>query len=170
MSAEFIKVLARMSDCIYNMPSPLPHLLSLGDINLPNIDWINAKFTNLVATHCCPIIEDLFLEQLVQEPTKGNKILDSIFSEKELIDSKTFLSDHSMLLCHTLIPVHSHTNLDIKNPSLSDFESLTLSDPGYFRQLTIRGGGFKSPPPPHRSRKLLCQSSPYHTCEFYQVF
>ena len=25
---------------------------------------------------------------------------------------------------------------------------LTLSDPGYFRQLTIRGGGFKSPPPP----------------------
>ena len=32
------------------------------------------------------------------------------------------------------------------------------------------GGGFKSPPPPLRSRKLLCQSSPYHTCEFYQVF
>ena len=25
---------------------------------------------------------------------------------------------------------------------------LTLSDPGYFRQLTIRGG-FKSPPPPY---------------------
>ena len=45
---------------------------------------------------------------------------------------------------------------------------LTLSDPGYFRQLTIRGGGFKSPP--LRSRKLSCQSSPYHTCEFHQVF
>ena len=28
--------------------------------------------------------------------------------------------------------------------------ALTLSDPGYFRQLTIRGGGgFKSPPPPY---------------------
>ena len=47
-------------------------------------------------------------------------------------------------------------------------QSLTLSDPGYFRQLTIRGGGFKSPP--LRSRKLLCQSSPYHTCDFYQMF
>ena len=28
---------------------------------------------------------------------------------------------------------------------------LTLSDPGYFRQLTIRGGGgaLKAPPPPY---------------------
>ena len=47
-------------------------------------------------------------------------------------------------------------------------DRLTLSDPGYFRQLTIRGGALKAPP--LRSRKLLCQSSPYHTCEFYQVF
>ena len=48
------------------------------------------------------------------------------------------------------------------------YTNLTLSDPGYFRQLTIRGGALKAPP--LRSRKLLCQSSPYHTCEFYQVF
>ena len=33
-----------------------------------------------------------------------------------------------------------------------------ISDPGYFRQQTIR------------SRKLLCQSSPYHKCVFHQVF
>ena len=46
---------------------------------------------------------------------------------------------------------------------------LTLSDPGYFRKLTIRGGGGLLKPP-LRSQKLLCQSSPYHTCEFYQVF
>ena len=37
----------------------------------------------------------------------------------------------------------------------------TANDPG-------GGGGFESPPP--RSRKLLCQSSPYHTCALYQVF
>ena len=47
---------------------------------------------------------------------------------------------------------------------------LTLSDPGYFRQLTIRGGGGALKAPPLRSRKLLCQSSLYHTCAFYQVF
>ena len=38
----------------------------------------------------------------------------------------------------------------------------TVNDPG-------GGGGFKSPPP-LRSRKLLCQSSHYDTCKFYQVF
>ena len=48
---------------------------------------------------------------------------------------------------------------------------LTLSDPGYFRQLiNDPGGGALKAPPPLRSRKLLCQSSPYQTCEFYQVF
>ena len=112
------------------MPSPLTHVIFLGDFNLPNIDWINARFTNLVATHLCPIIEDLFLEQLVQEPTRGNNILDLIFSEKELIDSinvtKTCLSDHSMLLCHTLIPICSLSNVDRKNPPLSVFESLNF--------------------------------------------
>ena len=50
------------------------------------------------------------------------------------------------------------------------FLALTLSDPGYFRQLTIRGGGDFKSPPLLRSRKLLCQSSPYHTCAFSQVF
>ena len=39
----------------------------------------------------------------------------------------------------------------------------TVNDPG-------GGGALKAPPPPLRSQKLLCQSSPYHTCEFHQVF
>ena len=35
--------------------------------------------------------------------------------------------------------------------------TLTLSDPGYFRQLTIRGGGgFKSPPPPPYDLENYC--------------
>ena len=38
----------------------------------------------------------------------------------------------------------------------------TANDPG--------GGEALKAPPPLRSRKLLCQSSPYHTCEFCQVF
>ena len=112
----------------WKTPGILVNLRSTDPV--PNIDWINARFTNLVATHLCPIIEDLFLEQLVQEPTRGNNILDLIFSEKELIDSinvtKTCLSDHSMLLCHTLIPICSLSNVDRKNPPLSVFKSLNF--------------------------------------------
>ena len=39
----------------------------------------------------------------------------------------------------------------------------TANDPG--------GGGarLQKPLPPLQSRKLLCQSSPYHTCAFYQM-
>ena len=33
--------------------------------------------------------------------------------------------------------------------------ALTLSDPGYFRQLTIRGGGLKAPPPPPTILKTI---------------
>ena len=40
---------------------------------------------------------------------------------------------------------------------------------GLFQTANDPGGALKSPPPP-RSRKLLCQSSQYHTCAFYQVF
>ena len=38
----------------------------------------------------------------------------------------------------------------------------TANDPG--------GGGGEALKAPKRSRKLLCQSLPYHTCAFYQVF
>ena len=38
-----------------------------------------------------------------------------------------------------------------------------------FQTVNDPGGALKAPPP-LRSRKLSCQSSSYHTCEFYQVF
>ena len=40
--------------------------------------------------------------------------------------------------------VHSIYSQSVHAPALD--AGLTISDPGYFRQLTIRGGGFKSPP------------------------
>ena len=46
--------------------------------------------------------------------------------------------DRTFLL-RALMILHYNSNV---------YVTLTLSDPGYFRQLTIRGGGFKKPPPP----------------------
>ena len=53
------------------------------------------------------------------------------------------------------------------------FRKFTLSNPGYFRQLTIRGGGgggFKNPSPYLHSKKLLYQFSPYHIMHFTRCF
>ena len=106
-----------------------------------------------------------------------------------LLDPATnCVTDDKFLMCKLLVdqfnsvfttPDQSKIVIDpelffsVDENSVNESPHLTLSDPGYFRQLTIRGGGggggFKSPPP-LQSRKLLCQSSPYHTCGFYQVF
>ena len=52
-----------------------------------------------------------------------------------------------------------HTTKMTVNPIRSGLFQ-TANDPG-------GGGALKSP---LRSRKLFCQSSPYHTCAVYQVF
>ena len=46
---------------------------------------------------------------------------------------------------------------------------------GLFQKANNPGGGVGAlkaplPPPPQRFRKQLCQSSPYYSCAFHQVF
>ena len=55
-------------------------------------------------------------------------------------------------------------NVYICNNTLNPIRS------GLFQTVNDPGGGGALKAPPLRSRNLLCQSSPYHTCEFYQVF
>ena len=50
------------------------------------------------------------------------------------------------------------------------FSTLTLSDPGYLRQLTIRGGGFKSPPPPTISKTIVSIFTISYMCILPGVF
>ena len=101
----------------------------------------------------------------------------SIISHVSIIDN-VVCSDHFPLCIEVecdIIPLYNSTMTSVVNSSIqwhaakdSDklqymikseklvskivlpVDALTLSDPGYFRQLTIRGGGgFKSPPPPY---------------------
>ena len=80
-----------------------------------------------------------------------------------LVDELTYKLDRG------IIPMNIYIDLSKAFDTLVH-EILTLSDPGYFRQYKRSGGGGALKAPPLRSRKLSCQSSPYHTCEFYQVF
>ena len=70
------------------------HLMILGDVNLPDIDWDNYQGRSDFSCHFCDIIFDLNLEQSVNKPThiKGN-ILDVILTNFD-IDQPTVLDSY----------------------------------------------------------------------------
>ena len=82
----------------------------------------------------------------------GTPLSHSPFSRSHvpsLYHSPTLPLRHSRILpfSHSSSPTISPPTLPLPQSAML-FVTLTLSDPGYFRQLTIRGGGgFKSPPP-----------------------
>ena len=94
-----------------------------------------------------------------------NNHVTSILTSQLIV--KSYINENNDINMHFTV---QEVTAAIKRLGETLLSVLTLSDPGYFRQLTIRGGFKSPPPPPLRSRKLLCQSSPYHICEFYQVF
>ena len=135
----------------------MPHLnydLLLWGVNFKDIFLLQKKAIRLV-THN---IYNSHTEPILKE----NGLLNLI--DMFLLNKLKFLHN----LFHNNLPSYFQTYCEHFTNLVVNY-NLTLSDPGYFRQLTIWGVGFKSPPP-LRSRKLICQSSPYHTCEFDQVF
>ena len=53
-----------------------------GDFNVPDIDWslITPKVQSSINSTFCDIVSDNFLTQLVHLPTRGDHILDLIFT------------------------------------------------------------------------------------------
>ena len=58
------------------------NIVIAGDFNLPNIDWININATseNPIYSHFIKIINDYFLWQVIDFPTRENNILDLILT------------------------------------------------------------------------------------------
>ena len=78
-----------------------------------------------------------------------------------------YADDTSIYLNLEDFPIHKrhieiNRELDKVNTWLNPIRS------GLFQTANDSGGGFKSSP--LRSRKLFCQSSPYHSSAFHQVF
>jgi len=78
-------------------------LLLMGDFNYPDIDWPISLGLTRASQHFVDCIEDVFLTQHVMHPTRGNSILDLVFtSEPDMVDTVSVLgslgsSDHNIL-------------------------------------------------------------------------
>lgn len=53
-------------------------MILVGDFNLPDVDWLNIRATNNSTNYelLFDLLQDIFLSQLVGEPTRDQNILD----------------------------------------------------------------------------------------------
>ena len=131
LNSDFEDIIARMTQCIVEMPTPMPNIVVVGDFNLPNFNWEDSQSDCLISNIMCPFVDSLFLKQVVTKPTRGNNILDLVFCHDDLVDSieisKTSISDHCILHVNSSIPVLDKQQSSILNPPTSLMASLNFN-------------------------------------------
>ena len=89
--------------------TPLLNIRMLGDFNLPEVNWAAPNINCHDVDKLTDLTDHLFINQQVEHPTRKSNILDLIFSTDEFIRfihiSETFISDHTILLAETNIPI-----------------------------------------------------------------
>ena len=66
---KFNDIIQKAKCYIMSLPSPLPNIIMLGDINLPNIDWSCPDINCPIASPLTDLASLLFLNQQVNKPT-----------------------------------------------------------------------------------------------------
>ena len=98
--------------------------------NLPDVNWAAPNINCHNVDKLTDLADHLFINQQVEHPTRKSNILDLIFSPDEFIRSihitETFISDHSILLAETNIPI-SLSNSTVFNPPESEFSKLDFN-------------------------------------------
>lgn len=93
--------------------------LLLGDFNFPGVQWIEGQAHTKDQHHgvapLSQVTEDLFLTQFVTSPTRGDNILDLVFtSDKEMVSSvqvtDTKVSNHKLVEITMGLPAMTNTN------------------------------------------------------------
>ncbi|PKU36607.1 adaptin ear-binding coat-associated protein 1 [Limosa lapponica baueri] len=114
--------------------SQLPALVLVGDFNLPDICWKGNTAESRQARRFLKCMEDNFLTQLVEEPTRGGTLLDLLFTHKEglvgdvEVGGRLGLSDHEMvkfsILSEVRKGVSKTSTLDFRRVDFSLFRAL----------------------------------------------
>ena len=91
----------------------VPKVYLGGDFNLPDTDWDAAKvhpnpqYGKQVNEYGIEVINDLYLTQMVEEPTRGKNILDLFFSSSpssvETVEVIPGISDHNAVMADVLV-------------------------------------------------------------------
>ena len=127
---NFDDIINQVYQFTYSLATPLPNIIMLGDFNLPDVNWAAPNINCHNVDKLTDLADHLFINQQVEHPTRKSNILDLIFSPDEFIRSihitETFISDHSILLAETNIPI-SLSNSTVFNPPESEFSKLDFN-------------------------------------------
>jgi hypothetical protein len=126
----------------FNQPTPFQpnHLICLGDFNLPKINWVNGSPTPTSNTNIekriITFTKTLQLKQHINFNTRGNNILDLIFSTPDAISNIQIFDENQTIfrgLDHVIIqfninasPSLSNANIKYLNFHKADFHSLSF--------------------------------------------
>ena len=117
---EFSPTLKKLHDAIGRLGSPDPTIFLTGDFNFPNVNWASASIyggsdsSRRQAEALINFTVDHNLEQQIKSATRGNNILDLLFTNNDqLIDDvkveDTALSDHRLILLTTNIVIRKES-------------------------------------------------------------
>jgi exonuclease III len=109
---HFAEAMDLIKSKLTELDASAPNLVMVGDFNFPNINWHTQNvyggslemrnqaenLFNLADNHC--------MEQYIEQPTRGNNILDLLFLDNEeflhhYTVQETILSDHNLIIIHT---------------------------------------------------------------------
>ena len=128
--AESVELMKLLVKCLINLCDTSGPVLLVGDFNLPGVDWSQPQLAhdgnNSISRFNLFILQHAF-EQLVSHPTRGDNLLDLVFSNDEFIVANLMVdepfgnSDHNMIKFSIVTPPCTK--------SLSD--NLTVDCPRY---------------------------------------
>ena len=146
--ASFNSILCFLKDYI-NSKTQLKHydIIIMGDFNFPNINWetFNIDSTNYSRDHISQcnnlmsFMSNIFLTQLVLEPTRINNILDLVLTNNNRIfnqvyNTDTKLSDHKLIKCELLFnPMSKNITSHAPNFEPHTFRSVNLRKADFTR-------------------------------------
>ena len=99
---KFTEAIESAEKCLLSLKAPMPSIILMGDLNMPNVDWSNPIVNGQQINILKSFTNRFFIDQQVDKATRNKNILNLIFTQDDLISSittnYTILSDHRLII------------------------------------------------------------------------